>query len=63
MSKPAWIICLILQTYSVTNVIASTGDRSQIYNQCLMKYRINHCKDGTYSKYCELFYGYNSFDL
>ncbi|KAL2733341.1 post-GPI attachment to proteins factor 3 [Vespula maculifrons] len=47
MSKPAWIICLIFQTFCVINVIASTGDRSQIYNQCLMKYRINHCKDDT----------------
>lgn len=45
MLKPKWIILLTFQTYFITRISASTGDRSQIYNHCLVKCRFNHCKD------------------
>ncbi|KAI4494090.1 hypothetical protein M0802_009244 [Mischocyttarus mexicanus] len=45
MSKPIWLICLFLQIFCFTNVIASIGDESPYHNQCLIKYLNNHCKN------------------
>ncbi|RLU19064.1 hypothetical protein DMN91_009422 [Ooceraea biroi] len=47
MSKSLWILFLSLHVGLVENVIGSTGDRSQVYNQCLALCRNSNCEDET----------------
>ncbi|XP_076296301.1 per1-like protein PGAP3 [Lasioglossum baleicum] len=43
-TKLKWIFNLVLQSYFITTVIGSTGDRSQFYSLCLSNCRDNNCK-------------------
>ncbi|KAG7208527.1 hypothetical protein KM043_014746 [Ampulex compressa] len=51
MSKSAWLIILILQTFLLRNTFGSTGDRSQFYNQCRANCQYANCAgDENYKK-------------